>query len=300
MNTEMVRTLSFENLKTDPNLIEYVDENIIILNQVDTSFSPDAPIKLDCFMMAFRFEGEVNVNINNKMYQLQADHCAVLLPNTIIRHVPIIGKCKMRIIAFSSQCIKSLVGIRKEIWDISAYLHNNPLYPMKKEISYRLYLYKELEIDYMNEQECPFGKEIKKHLFSAILCELFSSLYKLIPHQEKKLEFKNDRSIYIYRKFIEKVNEDDGSNRSVSYYADKLCYSPKHLSTVIKKISGKTPLTIINGHAMDCIKFQLKHSHLSMKEIADMFNFANPSFFGKFVRQHLGMSPQQYRNSNEE
>ena len=94
--------------------------------------------------------------------------------------------------------------------------------------------------------------------------------------------------------------KDEGINRSVAYYADKLCYSPKHLSTVIKNVSGRSPLSIINAHAIDKIKYQLKNSDMSMKEIADYFNFTNPSFFGKFVKQHLGVSPQQYRQNGEE
>jgi AraC-like DNA-binding protein len=51
---------------------------------------------------------------------------------------------------------------------------------------------------------------------------------------------------------------------------------------------------------MEQIKFQLNHSDMSMKELADYFDFANPSFFGKFVKQHLGMSPMQYRALKEE
>ena len=106
--------------------------------------------------------------------------------------------------------------------------------------------------------------------------------------------------MYIFRKFLEKVSEDDGTHRSVSYYADILCYSPKHLSTVVKKISGRTPLSIINEHAMECIKYELKHSGKSIKEIADQFDFPNQSFFGKFVKNHIGMSPLQYRISEIE
>ena len=59
------------------------------------------------------------------------------------------------------------------------------------------------------------------------------------------------------------------------------------------------PLSIINEHAMEQIKYELKHSDMSIKEIADHFDFVNPSFFGKFVKQHLGMSPLQFRNSEE-
>ena len=38
----------------------------------------------------------------------------------------------------------------------------------------------------------------------------------------------------------------------------------------------------------------------SVCEMADFFNFPNPSFFGKFVKGHIGMTPLQYRFSEEE
>jgi AraC-like DNA-binding protein len=124
---------------------------------------------------------------------------------------------------------------------------------------------------------------------------MLSEISKLFPKEGTELSNRANRGNWIFRKFIELVMKDDGSHRSVAYYADKLCYSPKHLSTVIRQVSGRSPLSIINAHAIQQIKIQLERSDKTMKELTDEFNFANPSFFGKFVKQHMGMPPQQYR-----
>ncbi|MBO4984878.1 MAG: hypothetical protein J6C87_04460 [Bacteroides sp.] len=39
------------------------------------------------------------------------------------------------------------------------------------------------------------------------------------------------------------------------------------------------------------IKIQLRHLNKPIKEIADMFNVSNQSFFGKYVKKHLSVSP---------
>ena len=109
-----------------------------------------------------------------------------------------------------------------------------------------------------------------------------------------------NRSIIIARDFIQMVNADNGSHRSVSYYADRLFYSPKYLCTIVRQVTGKTPIQIINEHAIKEIKQKLKNSDLSIKEIADYFDFSNPSFFGKYVKNHLGISPLQYRLKEED
>ena len=44
------------------------------------------------------------------------------------------------------------------------------------------------------------------------------------------------------------------------------------------------------------IKQHLQYSAMSIKEIATIMNFDNLSFFGKYVKKHLGISPTNYRN----
>lgn len=43
------------------------------------------------------------------------------------------------------------------------------------------------------------------------------------------------------------------------------------------------------------IRYQLKYSQKSIKEVADYLDFPNISFFGKYVRNHVGCSPKEYR-----
>ena len=300
MKTETIRTITIEDFKQDPHLIDYVDKNLIVLDNVDATFPNTDSAKLDCFIIAFCIEGETSININNKSHTLKADHCAIILPNTIVRYLHASEGCSFRIVAISSKFMKEATNRRKETWDIGYYLYNNPIFPINRNSSYKLYLYKEIALTCINEKEHAYSKVAKKHLFLAIFCELLGALHRIIPNPKDTPSYRNDRAMYIFRKFIEKVSEDDGTHRTVSYYADLLCYTSKHLSTVVKSISGKGPLSIINEHAMECIKYELKHSDKSIKEIADHFNFVNPSFFGKFVKMHTGMSPLQYRNSEEE
>ena len=299
MKTETIQTITIEDFKRDPHLIDYVDENLIVLDSVETTFRNANLVKMDCFIIAFCMEGKASININNKNHAINADYCAIILPNTIVRHLHIIEGCSFRIVAISSKFMKEAISSRKETWDIGYYLYNNPVFPINRNSSYKLYLYKEIALTTINESEHAYSKEAKKHLFSAIFCEILGALHQNIPVQEDSPNFRNDRSMHIFRKFLEKVAEDDGSHRSVTYYADQLCYTAKHLSTIVKKISGKGPLAIINEHAIQQIKYELKHSDKSIKEIADQFNFVNPSFFGKFVKAYTGMPPLQYRNSAE-
>ena len=91
------------------------------------------------------------------------------------------------------------------------------------------------------------------------------------------------------------VMENYKQERSVSFYADKLCVTAKYLSLVVKNVSGKSAGDWIDEYVILEAKALLKSSNMTIQEIADVLNFANQSFFGKYFKHHTGVSPKEYR-----
>ena len=98
-----------------------------------------------------------------------------------------------------------------------------------------------------------------------------------------------------FRQFMRLVTEHCKQERSVSFYAGEMCLSSKHLSAVVKRISGRTAGEWIDSLVILEAKVMLKSSEASIQEIAEELHFANQSFFGKYFKQHAGMSPKAYR-----
>jgi len=71
--------------------------------------------------------------------------------------------------------------------------------------------------------------------------------------------------------------------------------APKYLSHVISSESGHPPLFHIHQYTMRAIECQLRYSDLTIKEISAHMGFPSLAFFGKFVKEHLGVSPKEYR-----
>ena len=61
-------------------------------------------------------------------------------------------------------------------------------------------------------------------------------------------------------------------------------------------LAGLTSKIITSMVIMDA-KAQLKSTNLSIHDIAYALSFTNMSFFGKYFKSNVGMSPQEYRNS---
>lgn len=84
-------------------------------------------------------------------------------------------------------------------------------------------------------------------------------------------------------------------HREVSYYADKLCVTPKYLSEVCKEVSGLTANYWITRFTVMHIRRLLADKKLSLTEISDMFNFSSLAYFSRFVVKNLGAPPSKFR-----
>ncbi|MBR1576805.1 MAG: AraC family transcriptional regulator [Bacteroidales bacterium] len=71
--------------------------------------------------------------------------------------------------------------------------------------------------------------------------------------------------------------------------------SDNHLSSVVKKTSGKTPLEWIENYVILDAKAQLSSTMNTVQQIAWNLNFPSQSFFGRYFKRIIGMSPSDYR-----
>jgi AraC-like DNA-binding protein len=100
----------------------------------------------------------------------------------------------------------------------------------------------------------------------------------------------------LFNRFLQILSENQVKRQTVEMYAGQLCVSPKYLSAVCKKTTGKTAMQWINEYVMEDIRYYLKETPLTIKEISTTLGFPNLSFFGKYTKRNLGMSPKEYRN----
>ncbi len=86
----------------------------------------------------------------------------------------------------------------------------------------------------------------------------------------------------------------------MNFYAGNSGVSTKYFSTLVKRVSGKTPLewieTVVTGEA----KAMLKDPGKSIKDIASSLNFPDTPTFTKYFRRVEGVTPKTYRKSISE
>ena len=100
--------------------------------------------------------------------------------------------------------------------------------------------------------------------------------------------------------FGQLVLDNYTKEKNVAFYASKLGITAAYLSTIVKQTTGRTCMEIISNMVIMDAKAQLKSTNLPIYQIADSLNFNNVSFFGKYFKRYVGVSPQEYRNSKSD
>lgn len=116
----------------------------------------------------------------------------------------------------------------------------------------------------------------------------------------EKQNFHNHQSLQPYQnqlliKFKKLVGEHYLSKRNTSEYADLLAVTPNHLNRIIKDLTGKTATDFINEMLVLEAKTLLKHTALTISEIAYQLSFSDHPHFNKFFKKHTQKSPTEFR-----
>ncbi len=141
-------------------------------------------------------------------------------------------------------------------------------------------------------EEGKINPEIVKHILQGLMIGI-GDLYRGKQWPNQTLT----RSDEIQKKFLGLVMKHYTSNRQTSFYASHLSISPQHLCMIVKQKTGRSVSDIIADMVIMDAKSQLKSTDLTIQEISYSLNFPNVSFFGKYFKRYVGVSPQKFRNS---
>lgn len=158
----------------------------------------------------------------------------------------------------------------------------------------------EAKLCYTSMQSLRQHTEWTKHAYSREALGFLVESFKLdlfgIHARINQEAAKHGQAERLFRKFINELeNGTARKHRDVAYYASGLCITPKYLSQICLKASGRNASDWINRFAMSELTTLLKDKKLTLTNITDMMNFSSPSYLSRFVRNNTGLSPSEFR-----
>lgn len=148
---------------------------------------------------------------------------------------------------------------------------------------------------YTHTREDGGSPQVTLHLISALLWQVD---FLWSRHESEKQQAQN-REQRLLADFLRLVNLHAPQEHNLPFYASQLCLSPRYMSAIVKKVSGRVAKEWIDDALAARIKVELRHTDKSVRLISEEMNFPSPSFFTKFFRRMTGLTPNVYRYGSD-
>lgn len=272
-----------------------IQDNIDDCPSTDTLWQPHKsfPIQAQMPMILLCTEGETHIRVSLKEYVLRPNSFCIIVAGIIFEILSISKDFKGLMIATRSNFMP-VTESTMQVLSFYKSLRNVHCFSLgKKELQEFLKVYRAIRV-ILKEGNHPFKIPILQSYVQILY-------YWIAPMviQESELQAKSPRTRQeeIFERFISEVEAHYKEERSVKFYADLLCLTPKYLSSVIYSVSQRLAGEWIDNYVMLEAKTLLKSGKLTIQQISEHLNFSNQSFFGKFFKRYAGVSPKEYNNS---
>lgn len=274
-------------------VVDYSDDDIAIIDNVN-DLTELSPTRFRNNFISIIKHGKVQMKVNGQTVTLGENQLFFCPPNTSLTDFLFSPGLEFSAILLTDRIIASFLRDKKSIWNETMYIYKMHVVSIQeRDTEFLLNLLQSLHLlTQIKEDEYPYRAESIRGLVYSYIFGLCSILSAALP---KKNDVKVAQNDNIFQQFLSVLNENRIPTNRVEDYASELNISPKYLSAVCRKVSGKTAKQWIKEHTMEEIRYYLMQTDLSVKQVADKTGFINDSFFCKFVRLNFGMTPMQLR-----
>ena len=273
--------------------IETIDRDFAVLNDIRQVPFFEYPTRIEDAVSVICLRGTVEASVNLKRYVFGANHIVIILPEQILQYHYISEDFSGRFVVMSKRFLELLQMNIQDTIPIFLYLRENPammLSPAELELCLDYYSMLDKTVKMSDN---PNRKETVKYLSLA----LFYSANTIFRRHHIAQKGQRSRKEIIFESFNKLVQSHHEEHRSVEFYADKLNLTPKYLTTVVRETTGKTAHDWIHEYVILSAKAILKSTNMTIQQISDKLNFPSQSFFGKYFKRMVGMSPREYKGS---
>lgn len=272
----------------------YFDNGVAIFDDI-REISKISVLKMGLNTIIGCFKGKLQLTVNNNILTLNTDEILLAHSNTKLDDFMMSPDFECKVFCLTDDALNNMLQSDIEVWNNALYIQNIKILRLRdNDEDNRSYYYNLIKYKW-NRPESKYKKKIIYSILRAALLEFCDKFLNYFDVDEAQYA---NRDNEIFHKFLDLLLSMNVKRQTVTFYADELCLTPKYLSTVCKNVSGKSPLTWISEYVVEDIRSYLINTKLSCKEISNRLGFPNSSFFGKYVSDHIGSSPMEYRKNN--
>ena len=232
--------------------------------------------RLDSMVVVLVRSGNVGLCVDESEYALGEDDVFVLSPNAVLERVEASEAAQVMCLCLSMDFVSMFTAGDIRRADVALLMSRKPLIHLSPSsadnLSGCIWLMKCKAL----EPESLINDRIVSNLANASVCEFVSALE---PDAEQVGGYTSADAIF--RRFLTLLDGQRPRCRRVDEYAHDLSI---------------TAIQVINKAVLRDIVDALRDDTKSVRQVAQELGFPNQSFFGTFLKKHIGLSPLQYRS----
>jgi AraC-like DNA-binding protein len=277
----------------DDNSLFFWDD----MNHLPDEFQARSP---EFVMLILCYEGHNSLTMNGQKYEAKPVSCIVCPPDTPMSDFQMSSDVNISVVGFKWDALQQQPLLNKYYSQIYRQILRFPILRFEDRDVSLLDKYYMLILEQQASPDLAFRRESHLLCMQMLALDLLAIgmriVEKTLPPAGKTSFRQHD---LVLERFVNLLAEADGQIRSASVAAARLGMSANYLSRMVKAASGRTPMSWIHEYLESAIVRRLAYSKQTVKEICFELGFPNVSFFCKFVKSRLGVSPMRFRAQHD-
>ncbi|MBO4906004.1 MAG: helix-turn-helix transcriptional regulator [Bacteroidaceae bacterium] len=278
----------------------FLDNRCVLFDNIDQPLqelhekadSKGFPVKCESFFALVVLQGTIRLLINLREESVTSGQMLIMLPGCIFQHKGIDNGTQMFSVILDTEftnVMRKSLGLRLPLLPGS---YHHVVVPLTDEVlSNCLEIYMKIKTE-LQLPEYPVRRKVVQRYLEIMMLKTYALADNV---DQQALAKPLNRKEQIFHDFLTLLEKHYTQERSISFYASRMCLTPKYLSTIIKEVSGKHGMQWIDEFVSLEAKALLRNSDLSVKQVSDQLNFPSQSMFGRFFKKMTGYSPKQYK-----
>ena len=256
---------------------QYLEDGLVLTDRIAYAPIPKEPTRMTFILMALCRKGQAQYSIDTREQIVQPGDLLFISEGHIVDNYSASPDFECSCILVSTQFYHSFVQNVKNVSSLLLFSMNNPVVRLTPREIQTYSNYFQTIRDKIADTQHHYRIELVKALLLAMFYDMSGVIYRVEQSSCKG----QSRADVMFAKFIRLLEENFRKERRVGWYANKMGITAKYLSEIVKNVSKR-----IGGN-----------STRTIGQITEDLNFPNQSFLGKFFKEHVGVSPTEYRKS---
>ena len=291
MDKKEIRNTNFRIAQEDHSKSDFIADDIILSEKLTTLAINAQPRRMTFILVALCTEGSAQFTIDTQKHDVRKNDIIVISDRHVIDNYVASNDINGLAMMLSVNFFYEVVNDVRDVSLLFLFSRNHPVVSLNED---EVETFKEYFF-FLKKKVAENNNHFKRDLVRTMVLAMFYDLSNVIYRVQQIENKRQTRADAIFTQFIKLVEDNYRHERRVSWYAEQMCITPKYLSETVKAVSKNTPNEWIDKYVTLEARVLLKTSTLTIKEIADELHFANQSFLGKFFKEHVGVSPSEYR-----